>query len=248
MKGRILFAVLGHGPAENFSKIARRWQKVAGDHGLLLVHGGRKEDFEALDFPDKVWVDDPRLRTKSHPMEKQSYCGAWKAVAGWLNGRDFETVYWAEFDELPVALDLGERLLGRMAEERADVLGRRVERVDGTNDAHWLYHEYDPRYRACFEEASRRPDRQVILSMLGTGSFWSREAFLQVAGHPESAPCYLELFLPTMAHHLGFRVRDMGGQSRFIGFEPKSAEEVESDIRAGAWTVHPVKDGGTAER
>ncbi|MEM0897102.1 MAG: hypothetical protein AAGJ79_09445, partial [Verrucomicrobiota bacterium] len=56
---------------------------------------------------------------------------------------------------------------------------------------------------------------------------------------------YLELFLPTAAHHLGFRVRPMPpSQTGFI--LPKggwSAEAREQAKTAGAWAVHPVKGG-----
>jgi len=241
MKERTLFVVLGHGAPEAFTTTIKLWQRAAGEGCLLLVHGGKLRDFEALDYGDKVWVDDPRLRTRSHPVERQSYCGAWREVARWVESRNFDAVYWAEFDELPLVAELGSRLTEIMSLEKADVLARRLKRVDGTNDAHWLYHEKEQSFREVFEKVSCRDNPRIVLSMLGTGSLWKRKAFLEVAEHPEGEPCYLELFLPTMAHHLGYRVRDFGEQSRFIGFDPKSNDELLEEIRAGAWTVHPVK-------
>ena len=80
--------------------------------------------------------------------------------------------------------------------------------------------------------------------MLGTGSVWTREAFLAVAAVPEPFPIYLELWLPTVAHHLGFRVRPFQGEAatghvRNLGVF--SVRETERARRAGAWTAHPVK-------
>jgi hypothetical protein len=77
--------------------------------------------------------------------------------------------------------------------------------------------------------------------MLGTGSFWTRDAFLAVARQEETVPVYLEIYLPTVAHHLGFRIRDFADQSRFVLGEGDLAAEIPRARAEGAWTLHPVK-------
>ena len=52
--------------------------------------------------------------------------------------------------------------------------------------------------------------------MFASGSLWRREAFDAIATTDESFPIYLEMYLPTMAHHLGFRLCDLGEQNDFI--------------------------------
>ncbi len=69
--------------------------------------------------------------------------------------------------------------------------------------------------------------------MFGSGSFWTREAFCAVCAVEEPFPIYMELYLPTLAHHLGFRVRDFGEQDRFVGvFENQIAASIKPGERA----------------
>jgi hypothetical protein len=78
--------------------------------------------------------------------------------------------------------------------------------------------------------------------MFGTGSFWKREAFEAVAAFNEPFPIYLEIFLPTVVHHLGFRLRDYGEQNRFVSATGDRSREIKQAQSAGAWTLHPVKN------
>jgi hypothetical protein len=77
--------------------------------------------------------------------------------------------------------------------------------------------------------------------MFGTGSVWTREAFDAVARVAEPFPMYLEIFLPTLAHHLGFRVRPLPDQDRFVDNLGDMSGKIDEARRAGAWVIHPVK-------
>ena len=77
--------------------------------------------------------------------------------------------------------------------------------------------------------------------MFGSGSFWTREAFLAVAAFDEPFPIYMELYLPTLAHHLGFRVRDFTDQNRFVRALENEIGSIDEARKEGAWTLHPVK-------
>ena len=57
----------------------------------------------------------------------------------------------------------------------------------------------------------------------------------------EPFPIYMELYLPTLAHHLGFRVRDFGEQNRFVQVLKDATDDIEQARKEGAWTLHPVK-------
>jgi hypothetical protein len=81
----------------------------------------------------------------------------------------------------------------------------------------------------------------VILSMFGSGSFWTREAFLAVAAQNQEIGCYLEIYLPTVAHHLGYRVRSWKESHHLISNLPSPSVSVDEAKRRGCWTVHPVK-------
>src|SRR5205807_8230216 len=98
-----------------------------------------------------------------------------------------------------------------------------------------------PEFRSYWHSISCREDSEVVLSFFGSGSFWTREAFSAVAAMREPFPIYMEIYLPTLAHHLGFRVRDFGEQNRFVGVLEDETDRIEQSRQEGAWTLHPVK-------
>lgn len=160
----------------------------------------------------------------------------------WLRTRpQFEYVYLTEYDHVPLVPDLHERMLERASSEKADVLAHHLHRIEGTNHPHYLFHSSEERFHRYFESISAREDKRVILSMLPTGSFWSREAFEAVASREEPIPVYVELYLPTLAHHLGYRVRELPEQNPFVLASGDRVREIDSARAAGAWTLHPVK-------
>lgn len=238
---RVLNVVLAHQSPAEIARLAAWWGHISPADSLLLAHGGPERDFPAIAATHKVHVASARLRTTDNPRERQGYLEVFAAVSQWMKGRDFTHVYLAEFDHLPLFADLDRRLLERLAAEKADVLAHGLRRVDDTGWHHYLYHCKDPEFHRHWERISRRTDKRAVLSMLGTGSFWTREAFDAVAAEKEPFPIYLEIFLPTLAHHLGFRVRALTGGEEWVRHLGDLRGEIREARRAGAWTIHPVK-------
>jgi hypothetical protein len=218
------------------------WSKIDNRQRFLIAYGGTAENFASL--KDRaVFINDPNLRTRDHPREKQSYQAVMRAVVPWLREIDATHVYLAEYDEVPLVKDLGDLWLACAERENADVLGHRLCRVDNTGHPHFTHHVVDSGFNAWWREISRREDKEVVLSMLGCGSFWTREAFEAVASLEPPLKIYLELMLPTAAHHLGFRVRPWGVADDYMAPEiPKSEADFVSARAAGAWALHPVKN------
>ena len=242
---RVLNLVLAHQPPAEIAGVAEWWRNIASPDELLLAHGGPQADFPAIAVPNKIHIASARLRTVDHPRERQSYTEVFAAASEWMKGRDFTHVYLAESDHLPLVADLGRRLLARLADERADVLAHGVQRVDGTGWHHYLYHGNDPESHRHWERISRRADKRVVLSMLGTGSFWTRAAFDAVAAEKEPFPIYLEIYLPTLAHHLGYRVRPFTAEEDpFVRNLGDFRGKIHDARLVGAWTIHPVKSLG----
>jgi hypothetical protein len=241
--GEVCFLLLAHQPPAEVERMLARWRGYRGANSpLLLAYGGTRAGFEQVAHEPKLFVDDPRLRTRDHQREKQSYTRVFQQAARWLEDHvECGYVYLAEYDHWPLAPDLTARLVERLRGEKADVLGHQVARRDGTSCVYFQGHVSDPRFGPWLRNISRREDRDVVLNMLGTGSFWTREAFLAVAREKEDVPVYLEMYLPTLAHHLGFRVRDFGDQSRYVDTEGDRGGEIAEARAAGAWTIHPVK-------
>jgi hypothetical protein len=239
---QVLNLMLTHQSPKQIAGVVNYWRDYCAPENLLIIFTGNEADYDLIQHPTKVRVDDPRLRTRRHVEERQSYCGVFQAASDWLRGRSYTHVFFAEYDHLPLRSDLNERQLARLAEESADVLGVAVGRVDGTNWPHYLYHSDMQGFSEYWARMSVRTDKTTVLHMFCSGSFWTRQAFDAVAQTEDPFPIYLEIFIPTAAHHLGFRVRDWGEEaSRFINNSGNFMDRMEEARRAGAWTIHPVK-------
>ena len=116
----------------------------------------------------------------------------------------------------------------------------RLRRVDGTGHPHMLAHEFHPQFRQWLA-GSVREEKSTVLMMLGCLTWWTWEAFQAVAAASEPLPVYLELAMPTTAHQLGYRVRDL---PEFEGdMEPLGELEhlVPKRTSNGQWVLHPCK-------
>ncbi len=235
--------ILSHQSPGAVARMIAYWNGFVPNETILLAYGGRETEFARIAHPWKFFVSDPRLRTRDHQREYQSYTKIFRGAAEALqeSGNAYEFVYFAEYDHLPLVVDLNQRQLERLRAESADLLGFHVQRVDETNHPHFLYHLGNPGVLQHWRAITRRDDPEVILSMFGSGSFWRREAFEATANATEPFPVYMEIYLPTIAHHLGFRVRDFGEQDRWVRSLGDRTREIERARKAGAWTLHPVK-------
>lgn len=234
--------LLTHEKSAAVSAMCDYWQKHDPDQRIVVAYGGSKEDFASLKVANSAFVDDPWLRTKDHPRERQSYLGVFQAVLPTIREWGATHVHVAEYDEIPLVHGMSARLLEVLRNEHADVIGHRLDQVEETNHPHYTFHQFNPAFHAYWEEISRRDEKGTVLSMLGCGSFWTWEAFEGVASLSPPLRIYLELMLPTAAHHLGFRVRPITGHDEFMAPERlKTSDEFESYRKQGAWRVHPVK-------
>lgn len=230
---QILWVVLLHQEPARCREILQTWE--AQDADILPIHGGSPADAGGM-----IHISDPTLRTTNHPLEKQSYRSVWQKASAWMKSRDITHVCFAEYDHIPLVSNLGQRLVSSMGS--ADVLFHHLCRVDGTSAPHYLHHLSDPVFAAGpWRALSLREDPGVVLNALATGSCWTREAFDAVSGNFPESRIYLEMDLPTTAHHLGFRVVTSHEEAtRFVGVHPWKTDPAEAASR-GAWSIHPVK-------
>ena len=239
----VLNLILSHQSPEAVARMIAYWERCVPRESILLAYGGTESGFESIAHTQKFFVDDPRLRTRDHQREFQSYTGLFQTAAKFLEtpGHEFQHVYFSEYDHLPLVDDLNERQIQRLRAEGADLLAFHVHRVDDTSNPHFLYHAANDKFMDYWAGITRRSEAEVVLTMFGTGSFWTREAFSAVSATKEPFPIYMEIYLPTLAHHLGFRVRDFGDQDRFIQVLKDETDNIDQARREGAWTLHPVK-------
>jgi hypothetical protein len=244
LRSRILWVILGHQNAKTIDQILSYWSAFVPREDILFLYGGKsRAEFELISHPQKLFISDSRLHTTAHILQKQSYTKALQEAASWTRDREiYSHIYFAESDLFPIRKDVTELLLSQISETKADILFYSLTRVDGTNWCHLLYHQSDPGFASFFPSISVREEKGTILNAIGCGSFWTRESFEAVTKLKETEPIFLELFLPTVAHHLGYRVIELTEQSQFIDIFPKNKKDLHDARSLGAWFVHPVKD------
>jgi len=234
--------ILTHHPPETVAKMKEWWQRYAPGEDLLLAYGGTRENFDSINDSWKVFVEDPRVRTRFHQKEKQSFQGVFKAVSAELAQRpDIEWIHFNECDQLPLVPGYSEKILAHALEQQADAAGHFLRRIDGTGHPHILLDSVEEKVGKIIREISIRNSDSTILSMLGCGGFFSREAFDALAAIDDTEGIYLEIFIPTVLHHLGFRIRNIPSQEWAMHPKTrKNPDQALSLINQGAWCAHPV--------
>jgi hypothetical protein len=209
-----------------------------------LLHGGKLSDFRLL--PDDInafHVADEALRTRDHAKEKQEYLGALRALSLWLQGHPQVThVHLAEYDLVPVVEGLGEKLVAALRAEGADLMGTGVRDLTGSVHPHYLNFCDDLPTLEFLNQFSCREDTARVLAMLGCTSVWSVECLKEVAALKAPGRIYLEMAFPTLAHHLGWRVRPLPDNvQESLTFQGDLTPQLPYYAKSGAWMVHPCK-------
>ena len=244
-----LNAVLTHLPAAAVDEHLALLRGLAPGERFVVLHGGPREEFARIAEPERAWIADPSWRGPARSF--QSY----HEILGTLHDRwlaaesELDAVHLFEFDHVPLAGDFAVRLRAAAEAVGADLLAKRCVPVNQTNWPHYGRFRRDPALRAHLDRLSTREDPSRMYGMLASGVWLTRaavEAYVGVADHP---PCYGELYVPTLLHHLGLRVADgdaaPGGVFAATRWEPAyDRAEAELARAAGAPFAHPVKDAG----
>jgi hypothetical protein len=223
---------------------------VAPASRFVVAHGGRREDHDRVAHPEKVFVDDETLRAP--PRTRQSYHVALRAVHEAFVRADpaIGAVYLFEWDHVVLRGDF-ETPLRELAERTgAAFLGKTCVERTATNWHHYTRYRRDPALLAHLREHSVRDDPARLFGTLGNGFWLAREAleaYVAIGQHPA---VYGELYLPTILHHLGFRVADIPAELYgHVRYEPEvSLAELLALKRAGGWFAHPFKAAGAYDR
>jgi hypothetical protein len=233
--------LLTHQTPTQVQRMVEWWGQQVSSTDYLIAYGGAEEEFSKIQTSKKVFVSDPRLRTQDHVRERQSYSGVFRTASAKLRRLGFQYVWFVEYDHIPIVSNVVALLKERMGNASADVICYNLGRIDRTISPHFLGHAKDPEFFDLWQRISVREEKGVVLSMFASGSLWKREAFEAIAATDESFPVYQEVYLPTLAHHLGFRLCDLGAQKDFIRAVPTRTLTFEFGKAHGALTVHPLK-------
>jgi hypothetical protein len=240
----ILTAVRTHLPAALVTAQLDYLRALAPGSRFVACHGGRRADFEDLPEGDALWIEDPTLR--GHHFD-QSLNGTLRTLHEEIVEPDpsIDFVYLIEFDHLILGPGFEKPLLALAERHDAGLLAKRAAPRNDTNWSHHLRYRDDPALARFFRGISRRDDPDVRFGSLGTAYFLRRDALAALAALEDPPPCYFELFVPTAAHHLGFRVVDVDAVSDLyatVRWVPEfSVAEALEARAAGRLFVHPFK-------
>jgi hypothetical protein len=213
---------------------------------FATCHGGERVEFERLRDPEKTFVSDASLRGAARSF--QAYGGILAAVEDrWLAAEpDTDAVYLFEFDHLILTPDFDDALRSLASATGAGLLGKSCGDRNATNWHHYTRFRRDAALLSHIGRISVREDPTRLFGTLASAMWLTRDAvasYLAVGEHP---PCYGELYVPTLLHHLGYRVVDVDAVSdlyRHVRWQPEyTAGEAIRLRQEGAAFVHPIKD------
>lgn len=217
-------------------------QHPAGSR-VLVCHGGKRSDFDAVEHPEKIFVEDPSLRG---PLHQQQYTGllvqAWNSLI--KEEPEVDLIFLAEYDHVVLRPDFEIALRQVIDHAGADFLGKNCSRRDDSNWPHALRARSDVRLLSLIDAVSTRSDRAELYGCLGTGMLMRRAALAAFA-EVDHVPGYLELYVPTLIHHLGFRLDDVDRFSDLYGQVNAPPDKDLAALRAarseGHFFCHPFK-------
>jgi hypothetical protein len=217
---------------------------LAPESRFVVCHGGGRADFDQLGDADAIFVDDPSLRG---PHFAKSINATLRALhEGHVrDDPSIEWVYVIEYDHLILRGDFERALVGVAERAGAGLLGKWASARNDTNWSHHLAARDDAELNRFIDGISQRDDPRVRLGCLGTGMFFRRDAFEAFCSLDAAPEAYVELFVPTAVHHLGFDVVDVDAVADLyadVRWLPEfGVEDVLAAQRAGRTFVHPFK-------
>jgi hypothetical protein len=240
----LLTAIITHLDAERVRAQLRYLRELAPEARFVVCHGGARQDFDDLAAGDAIHVDEPSLRG---PNRDQSYTEVLRAAYECFvrDEPDIDLVYFIEYDHLILASDFEERLTALAARRPAGLFAKHASPRNDSNWTHFTRYRRDERVNRFFEQLSRRDDPTLRYGCLGTGMLFRREALAAIAAVADPPHAYLEMFIPTLTHHLGFDVVDVDSMCDLyaaVRWRPEyTLEEARAQKQRGRAFVHPYK-------
>lgn len=239
-KVRFIWYILTHQSADAVERMVTAWEEYV-DGDIFILYGGPDEEYEKITLEAKCLVRNEDLLTRDHPRERQSYAVVFKRAVDSVDLKQYDYVYFTEFDQIPYSKGLDKKLSQEMEVRQLDLLCYGLKRIDKTNHPHWLNHKSQEQFRQLLGSVGMRKDEQIILSCYGFGQCWKARAFEAVASVSQEFPVYLEIWIPTLGYHLGYKVgavvRDKEWNMPLGEFELSQVQR----SRQEPWFVHPIK-------
>lgn len=248
---QILNVVVTHLAPEQVARHMELAEVYTPGIARVIAYGGQPALFDMLAFPNKFLLEDPSLRG---PVINQCFNELFPKIWRWTQEHDtaFDFVHVTEYDHLILSGEYFERLAEAVERSGCDFLGKNCGLKANSNWMHLFRYREDPVLLDYLNRISVREDKTAICGTLGNGFTISRSALRAWAEAPEPPPFYNEVLFPTLTHHLGFKIGDIGSYSdlfRHVRWGPLwKAAEVQEMLQRGVPCCHPFKDIDAARR
>lgn len=236
----VIWCILTHEEASCVGKMLDHWQSLVSGE-VVILYGGSRAEYENISHRYKGFIEDERLVTRDHPRERQSFCEVFRVAASLVEGMEAKYLYFTEYDQVPLDHSFEAVLLEKMECSGADLLCNGLARLDGTNHPHYLNHLNDGRLMQFMQHISAHESSPVVFSCWGFGQCWKKNAFMQLAEVNDEVRVYLELWIPTIAHHLGMRVGKLDIDTDWNLPDVEMSLEAVNAAREKPLVVHPLK-------
>ena len=241
---RVLTAVMTHLDAERVHAQMEYLRRLAPGASFVVCHGGAREEFERLDEPGALFIDDPTLRGRD---QDHSHNAVMNAVYETYvrDDADVDLVYFIEYDHLILQGDFEERLSALASASPAGLFAKHASRRNDTNWPHFTRFRHDTPFNDFIDRISCRDDRDARWGALGTGMLLRRDALAAFNALGDIPHAYVEMVVPTVIYHLGFEVVNVDAVSDLYAAvrwrPPYTADEAIALAAAGRVFVHPFK-------
>ncbi len=240
----ILTAVLTHLDAPSVKRQLRYLRTLAPDSRFVICHGGRYEDFTAVDDRHVLFVDDPSLRGPHYDKSiNQTLAAIYETCIRDDPSVDF--LYLVEYDHLILRTDFEAALVELAEQTGAGLLAKQAGPRNDSNWPHYLKTRGDGSLDRFIERISQRDDTSLRLGCLGDGMLLRRDALEALCSIRDAPERYVEMYVPTLVWHLGFDVVDVDAVSDLymtVRWLPEySVDEAVASKRAGKAFMHPFK-------
>lgn len=218
---------------------------VAPRSRFVVCYGGGREDFEDIHHEEKLFIEDPSLRTTiardQSPIEMLS-----RVHDGFVADGEVDAIFMLEYDHVVLRGDFELAIEQLLEASEADFLGKTCVLKDGSNWIHGIRARRDPEFQAFLRRITVRDEPPRLYGCLGTGFVMRRRALEALVAVAPAQLVYHEMYLPTVLYHLGYRIADIDKISDIyeqVLFEPPTtlAQALEAK-RQGHFFVHPFKD------
>lgn len=225
---------------ENYVKYCR---SLAPDYRFIVAYGGKRDEFESLDLPDKFYVETPTVRGPGHHISRLEITRkAWELAKDGearVSGRYFVV---ADYDLVPLGNNYFDKVACYASEYGGDFSAFELFEVTNSNNGHYNRALMND----CFTRDIVSEDGRAF-HQEGAFGMYSEQAIEKWCAYSDAREdVYHEIHDPTLAHRVGLRLLDLTPACRgsaVVRFRPTFSRQEMIQFKADGYLfVHPFKD------